>query len=63
MSLGSTTHGARVIIAVLALRPTPVATHGELQHFIEDDASSGRGIGHVDRHSLAAARLTRGARW
>jgi hypothetical protein len=54
MSLGSTTHGARVIIAVLALRPTPVATHGELQRFIEDDASSGRGMA-----MLLAIRLRR----
>lgn len=48
-----------------ALRQMPVATlatDGEVLDFVERHRLHGRGIGHVDAHLLAAARLTAGAR-
>ena len=38
-----------------------VATDAEVLHFIEHSALSGRGVGYVDVHLLAAVRLTPGA--
>jgi predicted nucleic acid-binding protein len=48
-----------------ALRRLPQATsasHGEVMQFIDREALFGRGIGYVDAHLLAAARLTVGAK-
>lgn len=44
-----------------SLRDLPravVASDGEVLHFIEHEALAGAGIGYVDAHLLAAARLT-----
>jgi predicted nucleic acid-binding protein len=38
-----------------------VASHQELLHFIDEHHLFRRGIGYVDAHLLAAARLTAGA--
>ena len=38
-----------------------IATHEEVLHFIERRGLSGRGIGYVDVHLLAAVELTSGA--
>ncbi len=47
-----------------ALRNLPeayVATDAEVLHFIDRHELAGRGIGYIDAHLLAAARLTDGA--
>lgn len=51
--------------ALRALRNLPQATtasHAEVMCFIDREALFGRGIGYVDAHLLAAARLTPGSR-
>lgn len=52
-----------VILAALADLPTAIAaSDAEVLRFIDRQALAGRGIGHVDAHLLAAARLTPGAK-
>lgn len=50
-----------VLSALLNLPHASVATDAEVLHFIDRHALFGRGIGYVDAHLLAAARLTAGA--
>lgn len=47
------------ILRLLSLLPrTTVATHQEAMHFLERQGLAGRGVGYVDVHLLASARLT-----
>lgn len=49
----------RTILALLSELPVPItASHGEVMHFIETNGLADRGIGYVDAHLLASARLT-----
>jgi predicted nucleic acid-binding protein len=51
-----------VILAMLALLPRAVvAGEAEVLHFIERERLFGIGIGYLDAHLLASARLTAGA--
>jgi predicted nucleic acid-binding protein len=56
--------GARdaVLTALLDLPAAVVATDSEVLDFIDRHALFGRGIGYIDAHLLAAARLTAGAK-
>jgi predicted nucleic acid-binding protein len=56
--------GARdaVLTALLDLPAAVVATDSEVLEFIDRHALFGRGIGYIDAHLLAAARLTAGAK-
>ena len=55
-------HQREVVLTALSDLPrAQVATHAEVVSFIERAALLGRGIGYVDVHLLAAARLTPGA--
>ena len=52
----------KVVLGTLSDRPhDSIATDAEVLHFIDHYALSGRGIGYVDAHLLAAVRLTAGA--
>ena len=50
------------VLRLLANLPAAiVATHGEVLAFIDTHRLFGRGIGYIDTHLLAAARLSAGA--
>ena len=52
----------REILDMLSLLPlASVASHDETMEFVEKNQLSGSGVGYVDAHLLAAARLTSGA--
>lgn len=61
IALGSLRQPEPVLGALSDLPQAAVATDREVLLFIERNALSGRGIGYVDAHLLAAARLTPGA--
>ncbi|HLH94566.1 MAG TPA: type II toxin-antitoxin system VapC family toxin [Xanthobacteraceae bacterium] len=55
-------HQREIVLKALADLPhASVATDAEVLHFVERHALSGRGIGYIDAHLLAAVALTAGA--
>lgn len=62
ISLGSLNRRAETIGALLALPEAPVAQHHEVMSFLESERLFSVGIGYVDIHLLAAARLASGSR-
>jgi predicted nucleic acid-binding protein len=61
IALGSLRQRDLVLGNFLGLPAASVATDAEVFHFIEDAELFGCGIGYVDAHLLAAARLSAGA--
>ena len=61
LALGNLRQREIVLTALADLPHAIVATDEEVLHFIERHAISGRGIGYIDAHLLAAATLTAGA--
>ena len=61
LALGNLRQREAVLNALRDLPRANVATDAEVLHFIDHFALFGRGIGYVDVHLLAAARLTAGA--
>jgi predicted nucleic acid-binding protein len=61
IALGSLKQRAVILDALKNLPQAVTVTDGEVLHFIEQSALSGRGIGYVDAHLLAATTLTSGA--
>ncbi len=61
LALGSLRQRGAVLADLSDLPEVVVATDAEVLTFIEDHAIFGRGVGYVDAHLLAAARLTAGA--
>jgi predicted nucleic acid-binding protein len=61
LALGNLRQRDLVLGALHALPQASVASDGEVLHFIQERALYGLGIGYVDAHLLAAARLTPGA--
>jgi hypothetical protein len=61
LALGNLRQREIVLKALADLPHASVATDAEVLHFIERHALSGRGIGYVDAHLLAAVKLTAGA--
>jgi predicted nucleic acid-binding protein len=61
LALGNLRQREVLLNALSDLPQASVATHAEVLHFIDRHALSGRGVGSVDVHLLAAARLTAGA--
>jgi predicted nucleic acid-binding protein len=59
--LGNLRQREIVLRALADLPHASVATDPEVLHFIERHALSGRGIGYIDAHLLAAVKLTPGA--
>ncbi len=62
LALGNLRRRETVLSALSDLPPANVATDAEVLHFIDRHTLFGRGIGYVDIHLLAAARLTTGAK-
>ena len=61
LALGNLRQREIVLEALADLPHASVATDAEVLHFIERHALSRRGIGYIDAHLLAAAKLTAGA--
>jgi predicted nucleic acid-binding protein len=61
LALGRMRQREIVLTTLAALPRAAVATDAEVLRFIERQALFGRGIGYVDVHLLAAARLTEAA--
>lgn len=61
LALGNLRQRGIVLRSLADLPAATVATDAEVLHFIDRHALHGRGIGWVDAHLLAAARLTDGA--
>jgi predicted nucleic acid-binding protein len=61
LALGNLQHRARVVHDLRRLPKAAVATDPEVLTFIEEEELFGLGIGYVDAHLLAAARLSPGA--
>ena len=60
LALGNLRRREIVLDALAGLPRASVATDMEALHFIDRHALFGRGLGYVDAHLLAAARLTAG---
>jgi predicted nucleic acid-binding protein len=63
VALGSIARRDAVIAVLDALPQAPVATPGEVMRLIEHERLHGLGIGYVDAHLLASARLAGAAIW
>jgi predicted nucleic acid-binding protein len=61
LALGNLRQRDVVLKALGDLPHAAVATDAEVLHFIEHHALPGHGIGYIDAHLLAAAKLTPGA--
>jgi len=62
LALGNLRQREIVLEALSGLPCASVAADKEVLHFIDRHALFGRGVGYVDAHLLAAARLTSGAK-
>jgi len=62
LALGDLRERDSVLRAFRRLPQATIATDEEVFRFIDDQSLFGRGIGYVDAHLLAAARLTAGTR-
>lgn len=60
LALGSLRQREIILSALSDLPAAIVATDGEVLNFIDNHALFGRGIGYIDVHLLAAAKLTPG---
>ncbi len=63
LACGSLRGRDEVLRLIDALPAAPVATHAEVMRFIDDHRLFGTGLGWVDVHLLASARLTRQSLW
>jgi hypothetical protein len=63
LACGSLGRRAEVLRLIEALPAVPVATHEEVMTFIERQHLYGAGIGWIDVHLLASARLIRQSLW
>lgn len=63
VGLGSFANRDEVIDLLESLPPAPVALHDEVMTFITSNGLAGTGIGYVDCHLLASARLIGGKLW
>lgn len=63
LACGNLRARAEVLSLLQALPPMPVASDKEVLYFIDQHALMGRGIGYVDAHLLASARLGGAQLW
>ena len=61
LALGNLRQRELVLNALADLPRAPIATDAEVLHFIDRNLLFGRGVGYVDVHLLAAARLIAGS--
>ena len=62
LALGNLERRAEILRMLRRLPQADSASHREVLQFVDREALFGRGIGYVDAHLLAAARLSAGAR-
>jgi predicted nucleic acid-binding protein len=62
LALGNLRQGDEIMLVLRRLPQAISASHQEVLQFVDREALFGRGIGYVDAHLLAAARLTVGTR-
>ncbi len=62
LAMGNLHRRGEVLGALRTLAGAVVASHDEVMNFIEREQLHGQGVGYVDAHLLASARLTHGAR-
>lgn len=60
LALGNLSNRGAIIGALQDLPQATVATHDEVLVFIEQNTLCGLGVGYIDAHLLAAARLSAG---
>jgi predicted nucleic acid-binding protein len=63
LACGSLARGAEILRLLEALPAATVATHDEVLAFVDRHRCHGSGLGWIDVHLLASARLTRQALW
>ena len=63
LACGNLAQRDKVLSALAALPHAPVAAHDEVLAFLESQRLMGRGLGWVDVHLLASARLARLPFW
>ncbi|MGE0281144.1 MAG: type II toxin-antitoxin system VapC family toxin [Rhizobiaceae bacterium] len=61
IALGNPPNRSRLLTNLKGLRPAPVATEEEMLTLVESEAIFGKGLGFVDVHLLASARLEPGS--
>jgi predicted nucleic acid-binding protein len=62
LALGNLRQRDEIMLALRRLPQAVSTSHREVLQFVDREALFGRGIGYVDAHLLAAARLTVGAK-
>ena len=63
LACGNLRHRSAVLNLLQGLPAATVASDAEVLHMIEHDRLMGRGIGYVDAHLLASAKLSRCDLW
>jgi len=63
LSCGNLARRDELVGLLQALPALPVIEHGEVLEFVDTHRLLGRGIGWVDMHLLASARLARESMW
>ena len=63
LACGHLSHRNEILGLLEALPATPVASHAEVLGLISDEGLGGSGIGTVDAHLLASARLAHVTIW
>ena len=63
LACGSLAQRAEVLRLIAALPFAAIATHDEVLTFVERQRLQGTGLGWIDVHLLASARLTRQSLW
>lgn len=63
LACGAITRRGEILTLLEALPRAPEADHAELLHFVEGHGLAGTGLGAVDAHLLASARLAHASIW
>jgi predicted nucleic acid-binding protein len=63
LACGNINNRRNILALLQALPVTPVITQDEFLHFVQAHKLSGKGLGFVDVHLLASARLARMPVW
>jgi predicted nucleic acid-binding protein len=63
LACGQLTRRSEILVLLEALPQVPLVEHPEVLAFVETNGLPGRGIGWIDAHLLASARLARIRLW
>jgi predicted nucleic acid-binding protein len=63
LACGALTRRGEILALLETLPRAPEAEHGEFLHFVERRGLAGTGLGAVDAHLLASAKLARARLW